>query len=77
MPYLLNPDAYVVREPSVQRQRFEETARTEWMLAEDLGISRMRMRLLRWRGCASNAVLFEGVIYYTFDGIAAWHRRFA
>ncbi|WP_404474138.1 hypothetical protein [Microbacterium aerolatum] len=76
MPYLLNPDAYVVRDPSTQRLRLEETARTEWMLAQDLGISRMQLRLLRWRGCAPNAIRFEGVIYYPFEDIAQWHRRF-
>lgn len=43
----------------------------------NLGISRLRMRLLRWRGCAPSAVLFAGVVYYAFEDIAAWHRRFA
>ena len=76
MPHMLNPAAFVVREPSAQRQRFVETARTEWMLADDLGISRLRLRLLRWRGRAPSAVLFEGVVYYTFDASAEWHSRF-
>jgi hypothetical protein len=76
MPHLLNSDAYVVRDPAAQRLRLAENARTEWMLADDLGISRALLRLLRWSGCAPSAILFEGVVYYTFDAVAEWHRRF-
>lgn len=76
MRHMFNPQAVVVRDTAAQRARFAEMARTERMLASDLGISPMRIRFLRWAGCAPSAVLFEGTVYYRFDDIAEWRRRF-
>lgn len=76
MPYLFNRDAVTFRSSAAQHAVFAENARTESMLADDLGISRHKLRLLRWAGCAPSAIRVENVVYYTFEDIDAWLRRF-
>lgn len=76
MPHLFNRDAVSFRSSSAQHAVLAEQARTESMLADDLGISRHKLRLLRWTGCAPAAIRVDNVVYYTFEDIDAWLRRF-
>jgi len=64
------------RTTAEQHTRYAEIARTEAMLACDLGIDRWKLRLMRWAGCAPRATRFERTVYYTFEDIAEWLRPF-
>lgn len=72
MHYIFDRTVLAERTIAEQHARFAELARTEAALAFDLGISPLRLRLMRWAGCAPRATRFDGTVYYPFEEISTW-----
>ena len=76
MNHVFNAAVLASRTTAEQHARFSELARTESALASDLGISRHRLRLMRFAGCAPRATRFDGTVYYSFEEISMWLRPY-